>query len=141
MPKTITITVPGNTTVVLPESGTLRKSLGGTVTLGIENESGQAITLAEAGSAAKFSVGTVPASIDDGESDSIELTLIDEGDVDFDDEEEQTTVSVIFAPTGPLRLVRAGAFSAGAWAAGGFAPGAVRAAGYAPGATPGAGEP
>lgn len=76
MSKTITITVPPDTTVNLPPTGSIERAIGGTVTLNIDNQSGAAITLGEAGSATKFTVDSVPGSIADAADDDFVLTVV-----------------------------------------------------------------
>ena len=94
MAKTITITTITNTTVILPASGTLPKSVGDSVTIHVDNDSGETLTLTGSGSAYKFGVDSLPASIADDTTGDIDLTVLAAGDLVFEEGEDETTVTV-----------------------------------------------
>lgn len=96
MAQTITIETPPNTEIVFPADGTLPKSIGGTVTISVANESGETITLDSEGTAAKLPGGTVPATISDGDTANIVKTAASlPADIDFDDGETTATITVV----------------------------------------------
>lgn len=93
MPTTIEIEVPFGTTVILPTSDTLSKSINSNLEITIENQSGEEISLNVAGSATSFEVDS-PSSINDESSDSITLTFLTEGSIDFEYDEESESIAV-----------------------------------------------
>jgi len=92
MAKTLTISVPPNTTVVLPDNDTIQRIFGGAVSILIDNQSGEQITIADGGgSSSHFTIVDVPTPINNGVEDAVELTANSTGDLVFN---STNTVSV-----------------------------------------------
>ena len=94
MARTITITFPANTTVILPSSANLAKAVSDGLNISIDNQTNDTISLGGSGTASSFSVDAMPATIADGISDDIELTVLGAGDIDFAFDVDEETISV-----------------------------------------------
>lgn len=96
MAITIEIAIPPNTTVILPASDTLSKAVSDTVTINVDNESGETISLSQGGTSTDFTVDTLPATIVSEDADDIVLGVLDAGSIsfDFDVDSEQVDIEL-----------------------------------------------
>ena len=94
MATTITITIPGNTIVVLPDSETLEKLVDASLTISVDNQSGQSILLESSGSATCFTLDDLPSSIADDTEDDVVLSVVSSGSVQFAFDEDLETIVV-----------------------------------------------
>lgn len=94
MARTLTLTIEPNTTIVLPSNATLSKSVGQSLTLNINNQSGGTLTVGSAGSASNFTVSSVPASVADGANDDTNLAILGSGTVVYTNSPTVRTTTV-----------------------------------------------
>lgn len=117
MALTIEIDIPPNTTVVLPDSITLQKPVGGHVAITLANETGETLSLAFADTATKFSA-QAPATIADDDEDTIDLEVLAAGSILFQFASDEETITVetpapVFPPgAATVALARRSRFSA-----------------------------
>ena len=95
MATTITITIPPNTNTILPPSEVLGKTISDGVSISISNQSGGSIFLNSLGTSVSFSIDDVPSTIASSTNDSVELDILNNGDILFEYNEDSEIINVV----------------------------------------------